>query len=236
MPSQVVVITGGFGALGRAVAATFIERGSRVALLDLAPSPPEDLKKQHGDTHLLLGGVDVAEPAGANAAIEKVVQKLGGIDVLVNIAGGFVWQTIKEGSVQEWDDMYRMNVRTTLCMSQAALPHLLKKGQGARIINIGANAAAKAGVGMASYTAAKSGVLRLTESLAEELKSTGVTVNAVLPSVIDTPRNRADMPNEDPKQWVLPAALGRVIAFLASPDAQAITGAGIPVVNRGNES
>jgi NAD(P)-dependent dehydrogenase (short-subunit alcohol dehydrogenase family) len=235
MPSQVVVITGGFGALGRAVAATFVERGARVALLDVAASPPADLAKQLGEQHLLVGGVDVAEPVGAQSAVEKVVQKFGGLDVLVNIAGGFVWQTVQGGSTQEWDDMYRMNVRTALCMSQAALPHLLKRGQGARIINIGANAAAKAGLGMAAYTAAKSGVLRLTESLAEELKNTGVTVNAVLPSVIDTPRNRADMPNEDPKQWVLPAALGRVIAFLASPDAQAVTGAGIPVVGRGNE-
>jgi NAD(P)-dependent dehydrogenase (short-subunit alcohol dehydrogenase family) len=159
------------------------------------------------------------------------VQRFGGIDVLVNIAGGFVWKTVQAGSVEEWDEMYRMNLRTALCMSQAALPHLLKRGQGARIVNVGANAAAKATLGMGAYTAAKAGVLRFTEALADELKATGVTVNAVLPSVIDTPRNRADMPNEDPKQWVTPAAVARVIAFLASPDAQAITGAGIPVTN-----
>lgn len=235
MPSQVVVITGGFGALGRAVAATFIEKGARVALLDVAANAPDDLKKQYGEAHLLLGGVDVAEPAGAKQAIDNVVQRFGTLDVLVNIAGGFVWQTIKDGSVAEWDDMYRMNVRTTLCMSQAALPHLLKRGHGGRIINVGANAASKAAMGMGSYTAAKSGVLRLTESLAEEVKSAGITVNAVLPSVIDTPRNRADMPNEDFKQWVLPSALARVIAFLASAEAQAITGAGVPVTNHGNE-
>lgn len=233
MPSQVVVITGGFGALGRTVATTFIERGCRVALVDLAPTPPDDLKKQCDSEHLLLGGLDIAEPSGAESAVQGVVQRFGGLDVLVNIAGGFVWQTVQEGSIGEWDDMYRMNVRTAVSMSRAALPHLLKRGQGARIINVGANAASKAALGMGSYTAAKAGVLRFTEALAEEVKATGVTVNAVLPSVIDTPRNRADMPNEDPKQWVTPAALARVIAFLASPDAQAVNGAGIPVTNPG---
>lgn len=235
MPTQVVVITGGFGALGRAVAAAFIKEGARVALLDVATNPPDDLKKQYGENHLLLGGVDVAEPAGAQSAVEKVVQRFGSLDVLVNIAGGFVWQTVKDGSVQEWDDMYRMNVRTALCMSQAALPHLLKRGHGGRIINVGANAASKAAMGMGAYTASKAAVLRLTEALAEDVRNAGITVNAVLPSVIDTPRNRADMPNEDFKQWVLPAALARVVAFLASPDAQAITGAGVPVINHGNE-
>jgi NAD(P)-dependent dehydrogenase (short-subunit alcohol dehydrogenase family) len=127
--------------------------------------------------------------------------------------------------------MHALNVKTTLNASRAALPHLKASPEG-RIVNIGANGAVKAGHGMGAYAASKAGVHRLTEALAEELKPTSVTVNAVLPSIIDTAANRADMPDADPKKWVAPADLAAVILFLASPEARAVTGALIPVTGK----
>ena len=135
-----------------------------------------------------------------------------------------------DGSVATWDRLYAMNVRTALIASRALLP-LLRASHGA-IVNIGAAASVKAGVGMGAYAASKSGVARLTEALAEELKEEGVRVNAILPSIIDTPTNRADMPDADVAKWVSPAQLAGVVAFLLSSDAMPITGALIPVTGR----
>ena len=155
---------------------------------------------------------------------------MGGVDVLVNVAGGFRWETIADGKLETWDFLYAINLKTAVCACKAALPHLLAR-QG-RIINVGAGAAVKAGVGMGAYAASKAGVAKFTEALAEELKDKGVNVNAVLPSIIDTAANRADMPTADFTRWVQPAALADVIAFLASDGARAITGASIPVSGR----
>jgi NAD(P)-dependent dehydrogenase (short-subunit alcohol dehydrogenase family) len=161
----------------------------------------------------------------------QIVQSAGRLDGLVNIAGGFQWEKLEGGSLDTWDAMYRMNLRTCVSTCAAALPHLVSSGHG-RIINIGALGAVKAGVGMAAYAASKAGVAKLTESLADELKDRGVTVNAILPSIIDTPRNRQDMPGSEFDRWVKPADLGGVIAFLLSDAAQVVTGALIPVAGR----
>ena len=146
-----------------------------------------------------------------------------------NIAGGFAWEKVQDGSTDTWDRMYQMNVRTAVAASQAALAHL---PDGGRIVNIGANGAVKAGAGMGAYAASKAGVMRFTEALAEELKGRGITVNALLPSIIDTPANRADMPDADFSAWVQPAQLADAIVFLLSDKASAITGALVPVVGR----
>lgn len=165
--------------------------------------------------------------------MQTVRATLGSIDVLVNIAGGFRWQTLEQGDVEEWDAMFAINLKTAVVSTKLALPALLESPAG-RIINVGAGAAARpAGAGMGAYTASKAGVHKLTESLAEELKDRGVTVNAVLPGTIDTPRNRADMPNADFSRWVRPEAIAAVIAFLASEQAGAVTGALLPVYGRG---
>jgi NAD(P)-dependent dehydrogenase (short-subunit alcohol dehydrogenase family) len=150
---------------------------------------------------------------------------LGGIDALLNIAGGFAWETLDGGAPATWDRLYRMNVTTAANACRAALPHLRASAAG-RIVNVGANGALR------SYAASKAGVHRLTESLAEELKGGRITVNAVLPSIIDTPANRADMPNADPSLWVSPAELAAVMLFLASEAASAVTGALVPVTGR----
>lgn len=229
---KIIVVTGGFGALGTAVARTLAGRGARVALLDRAAAPPPALAAELGSGHLFLGGVDLTDPAAACAAMDAVAAQLGGIDALVNVAGGFRWEKLEGGDPATWDLMFAVNLKTAVNASRAALPHLLARGVG-RIVNIGAGAAARGAVGMGAYAAAKSGVQRFTESLADELKDRNITVNAVLPGTIDTPQNRAGMPDADVSRWVAPDAIAEVIAFLVSDAARAVTGAAIPVFGRG---
>lgn len=224
MSQRIVAITGGYGALGRAVAEAAQARGLSVAVIGRTPprAPNTDVFE--------INGVDLTDPAQAKTAIDAVAAHFGHLDALLNIAGGFVWSPV-EGDGDEWDRMHALNLKTTLNASRAALPHLKASAEG-RIVNIGAAGAVKAGHGMGAYAASKAGVHRLTEALAEELKSTSVTVNAVLPSIIDTAANRADMPDADPSKWVAPADLAAVILFLASPEARAVTGALIPVTGK----
>ena len=222
-----IIVTGGFGVLGHVVAEAFSRQGDRVARIDFAPSAAVALASS-----LDIGGVDLTNADATQAALDKVVAAHGGIDVLVNVAGGFTWETLEGGSLDSWAKMQAMNLMTNATITKLALPALKAAEQG-RIVNIGAGAAVKAGMGMGAYTASKAGVHKLTEALAEELGGTGVTVNAILPSIIDTPTNRADMPDADFSQWVLPQAIADVILFLASPAARAVTGALIPVTRNG---
>ncbi len=218
-----IIVTGGFGILGQAVAEAFAARGDKVARIDFAAAPKSSVAGA-----LDIGGVDLTDGDKTQAALDQVVGAHGAIDVLVNVAGGFVWETLEGGSIDSWAKMQAMNLMSNATITKLALPHLIAADE-ARIINIGAGAALKAGMGMGAYAASKSGVHRLTEALAEELAGQGVTVNAILPSIIDTPTNRADMPDADFSQWVKPEAIAGVILFLASPAAAPITGALIPV-------
>ncbi|BFI97370.1 MAG: SDR family oxidoreductase [Rhodanobacter sp.] len=219
-----IVVTGAFGALGAAVVQAVLDAGAQVAAIDRV-SVPASLEAAHG-----FGGVDLADPSEAKHAIDAAAETLGGIDALVNIAGAFRWETLANGDLDTWDLLYRINLRTAVAASKAVLPYL-PDGRG-RIVSIGANSALKAGAGVGAYTASKAGVMRLTEALAEELKPRGITVNALLPSIIDTPPNRADMPDADFDRWVKPGQLADVIVFLLSDAASAVTGALIPVTGR----
>jgi len=233
MKGRVVVVTGAFGVLGSTVARAFVRLGANVALLDLAQDPPSALQAEFASGHLLIGGVDLGDVESTRRAMLAAAMRLGGMDVLVNVAGGFQWQTLADGDVETWDQLYRMNLRTAVVSCKQALPMLLERGRGC-IVNIGAGAAAaRAGAGIGAYTASKAGVQKLTESLADELKDRGITVNAILPGTIDTPRNRSDMPDADFSRWVSPEAIADVVLFLASDGAQAVTGAAIPVLGRG---
>jgi NAD(P)-dependent dehydrogenase (short-subunit alcohol dehydrogenase family) len=225
MNGKVVVITGALGALGKVVADEALARGARVAAVDHAPTqiPP-------ASNRIELGGVDLTDAAQAKKAIDAAASHFGRLDALINIAGGFAYETITDGDVKTWQRMYALNVTTALNASRAAIPHLTASSA-ARIINIGAMGALQAGAGMGAYAASKAGVHRLTEALAAEFKGK-ITVNAVLPSTIDTAANRASMPNADFAKWVTPTELADVVLFLASDAASAVTGALLPVSGR----
>lgn len=220
MQGKVVVITGAFGALGRAVTARALSQGARVVMIDhVAHEAPA------GDV-LELGGVDLTNAAAAADAMRRAQEKFERIDALLNIAGGFVWSKVEDGDAAHWERMFALNLKTAINASKAALPYLIESG--GAIVNVGANGALKAGAGFGPYAASKEGVHKLTEAMADELKGR-VRVNAVLPSTIDTPANRKDMPDADPKKWVTPDDLAKVMLFLASDDARAVTGALMPV-------
>lgn len=221
-----IVVTGAFGGLGNQVVQMALAAGAVVAAVDYAPVPKDAV---HTNLHS-FGGVDLTSESAAAKAFEQAASALNGIDGLINIAGGFTWETFAEGAIDSWVKMFDINLRTAVVASQAALPYLLGK-PGSSIVNIGANSAQKSEMGVAAYTASKAGVAKLTESLADEFKGK-VRVNAVLPSVIDTAVNRRDMPEADFSRWVQPEELGRVILFLASDHASAVTGALVPVVGR----
>jgi NAD(P)-dependent dehydrogenase (short-subunit alcohol dehydrogenase family) len=225
MNGKVVIVTGAKGALGRVVADVAAARGALVAGIDHAPSQDPSTASR-----IEIGGVDLTDATQAKKAIDAVTAQFGRLDALINIAGGFAYETLAEGDPNTWQRMYALNVMTALNAARAAIPHLAASSAG-RIVNVGAMGAIQAGAGMGAYAASKAGVHRLTEALAAEWKGK-ITVNAVLPSTIDTTANRASMPNADFAKWVRPQELADVILFLASEAASAVTGALIPVVGR----
>jgi NAD(P)-dependent dehydrogenase (short-subunit alcohol dehydrogenase family) len=225
MNGKVVIVTGASGALGKVVAEVALARGARVAGVDHSPAQIAAT----GD-RIDIGGVDLTDATQAGKAIDAVASHFGRIDALINIAGGFAFEAIAEGDPKTWQRMYALNVLTTLNASRSAIPYLSTSGTG-RIVNVGAMGALQAAGGMGAYAASKAGVHRLTEALAAEWRGK-ITVNAVLPSTIDTSANRASMPKADFTKWVSPEELANVILFLASDGASAVTGALIPVSGR----
>jgi NAD(P)-dependent dehydrogenase (short-subunit alcohol dehydrogenase family) len=225
MDGKVIVVTGASGALGKVVAEAALARGARLAGIDHAAS------QVAATSHRIeFGGVDLSDAAQAKKAVDAAAAHFGRLDALINIAGAFAFEAVAEGDPGTWQRMYTLNVLTALNASRAALPHLATSGSG-RIINIGAMGALQAGAGMGAYAASKAGVHRLTEALAAEWKGK-ITVNAVLPSIIDTAANRASMPKADFSKWVTPEELANVILFLTSDAASAVTGALLPVSGR----
>jgi NAD(P)-dependent dehydrogenase (short-subunit alcohol dehydrogenase family) len=225
MRDSIIVVTGAAGALGSQVIEFLGQSGLDIVGIDKAAIIPHSQVLK-----LALGGVDLLEETSTQSAFARIKETLGGIDGLVNIAGGFRWETVGEGSIATWDLLYQMNLRTAFIASHTALP--LFRASGGSIVNIGAAAAQRAGLGMGAYAASKAAVARLTESLADELKDKRIRVNAVLPSIIDTPANRKEMADAAFDRWVTPASLAEVIKFLLSPASRDITGALIPVTGR----
>ena len=226
-PMQTVVITGAAGHLGRAVATAFRERGAQLVLVG---RHVDELEHTYaGAADILVLPLDLLDRAQLRSGIEQAVTRFGGIDAVCHIAGGFrMGEAVHEISNASWDFLMDVNARTLLNVAAAVVPHQLKRG-GGKIVTVGAAAAARGAAHMGAYCASKSALIRLTESLSAELKDTGINVNCVLPSIIDTPDNRAAMPDADASRWVAPQALASVIVFLASDAASAIHGASLPV-------
>jgi len=223
-----IAVTGASGSLGSAIVKGITAAGGTVAAID-RHSSAQELRSLAGVE--LLEGFDLGKAEDAANAIQQASTRLDGLDGLVNVAGTFRWETVEAGSADTWDLLYRVNLATAVNASRAAMPVLSKSSAG-RIVNIGAAGALKASKGMGAYAASKAGVIKLTEALAEETKARGITVNAVLPSIIDTAANRADIPNGKFDTWVRPEQIADLIVFLLSDRASAITGAAIPIVGR----
>ena len=226
--SQTVMVTGAAGNLGRAVADAFAARGARLVLVDLRRDSLE-LRYGQEDAQRLFAPADLLEPGDAQAAVQAAIARFGRIDVLCNLAGGFrMGEAVHETPDSSWDFLQDINVRTLLNMVRAVVPHMLERG-GGKIVNVGAYAAQRGAAQMGAYCAAKSSVIRLTEAMAAELRERHINVNCVLPTIIDTPENRAAMPDADPGRWVAAQDLASVVAFLASDAAAAVHGAAVPV-------
>lgn len=227
--NDVVMITGATGNLGRAVANAFARRNASLCLLVRELVDLEPLRRE-GAADVLACPADLMDAKTIEAAVATAVKRFGRIDVLCNIAGGFAMgEAVHEIDAKSWSHMMELNAGSVLRVSHAVVPQMLAQKSG-RIVNVGAYAALSGKAQMGAYIASKSAVIRLTESMAAELRDQGINVNCVLPSIIDTPENRASMPKADPRKWVAPEALADVILFLASPAARAIHGAAIPVV------
>jgi NAD(P)-dependent dehydrogenase (short-subunit alcohol dehydrogenase family) len=223
-----IAVTGAAGSLGAAVVNAALAAGASVAAIDHAPVPASSADS--ANLHV-FGGVDLSSADAAAKVFESIASALGGLDALVNVAGTFRWEKLEHGNLATWDLLFNVNLRTAVASCMAALPLLVRASNG-RIVNIGAAGAVKAAAGMGAYAASKAGIFKLTEALAEELKDRNITVNAILPTTIDTPANRKDMPDADFSRWVKPEQIADIILFLLSDRAQAITGALIPVAGR----
>ncbi|MCL4870308.1 MAG: SDR family oxidoreductase [Anaerolineae bacterium] len=227
---QVVVITGAAGNLGAAAAAAFHQAGARLVLVDVNYDRLETLYGEMAEKgEALLAAVNLLDAAAVDALLSDAVTQFGRVDILLNIAGGFsMGPPLHETPPETFAFMFDLNAKTVYHTCRAAIPHMLAQKRG-KIINIAARAGLEGKAKMAAYTASKSAVIRLTEAMADELKSAGINVNCILPGTLDTPRNRADMPNADFSQWVAPEDLAEVMLFLASESGRAIHGAAIPV-------
>jgi NAD(P)-dependent dehydrogenase (short-subunit alcohol dehydrogenase family) len=231
LKNQVAIITGAVGNLGAATARVFQAAGAKTVLVDRSPDRlgAAFMDLAGSPDHLLAGGVDLADAASLNKLVAQTVARFGRVDALVNTVGAFRGgKPVPEADPADWDFLFNANVRTTLLSCRAVIPQMLRQKRG-KIINVSSREGLEAHAGFAAYSASKSAVLRLTEALSAELKASGINVNCILPSVIDTPQNRAAMPGADFSKWVAPDALADVIAFLASDAARAVHGAALPV-------
>ncbi|AFL72593.1 SDR family oxidoreductase [Thiocystis violascens] len=233
LKGKTVLITGAAGNLGRATARAFATHGARLALVGRDPQTLADAQQALGpDPETDIFAADLLQPSAVSAMVDQVIARFGQLHVVANLAGGFTMgPPVHETSDADWDFMMDLNARTVFNCVRATVPRLLDAGSG-RIVNISARAATKGSGHMAPYCASKAAVIALTESLADELKHQGINVNCLLPGTLDTPQNRAAMPDQDFSTWVSLDALAEVVLFLASDASRAITGAAIPVYGR----
>lgn len=233
LKDKVAIITGGTGGLGKAVVTVFLGQGANVfsTFID-----DDELKGcmallEEYKSMLAFGKADVTKASHVSNVVAKTIEKFSRIDILVNIVGGFTQSPVADTDEETWDRMMEMNLKSAFLCSKNIIPHMVKQGRGS-IVNIASRPALKGSPGFSAYGASKSGVLNLTQSLAEELKEHNINVNAVIPGTMDTPGNRRSMPGADFTKWVPPLDVARVITFLCSDDARAVSGAAVPVYGR----
>lgn len=235
LDGQVAIITGGAGGLGAAVVTALLGAGARVVVPVERTGELETLRERAGiaaAAPLTGAPLELTDEGAVRDYYARVAREHGGLDILVNLAGGFAGgQPVHETAWSLWQQQLDINLRTAVSSCAAAVPHLLARGRGA-IVNVGTRTATQAAASLAAYAASKRAVLQLTEALAAELRDGNVTANAILPSVIDTPANRRGNPDADHSRWVKPGEIARVILFLVGPDARVISGAAIPVYGR----
>jgi NAD(P)-dependent dehydrogenase (short-subunit alcohol dehydrogenase family) len=231
---QVALVTGAAGNLGLALCQALAAQGARVAMVDRNPQTLEAARAAlPASSDAAIFTADLISPGSVADMVERVSTHFGRVDILANIAGGFTMgPPLHETEDKDWDFMMDLNARTVFNACRAVIPHMIAQGSG-RIVNVAARAATEGKAQMAPYCASKAAVITLTESLAAELKDSGINVNCILPGTVDTPQNRAAMPDADVGRWVPPAALADVILFLASNAARCVTGAAVPVYGRG---
>jgi NAD(P)-dependent dehydrogenase (short-subunit alcohol dehydrogenase family) len=231
MPERVVMITGAAGALGRAAAESFARSGAALVLLDADGAA---LRSAHAAPSLntLLVPTDLLDEAQVRNAADAAMSAFGRVDVLCNIAGGFYYgEPVHQTRHDIWLQQFQLNATTVVNASKAVVPHMLSQGSGC-VLNIGAAAHMQGHAHMSAYAAAKSAVMRLTESMAEELRDTGVSVLCLMPTIIDTPKNRLDMPQADHSQWTPSSAIADLLVLLSSDAAALMSGCSIPLTGR----
>jgi NAD(P)-dependent dehydrogenase (short-subunit alcohol dehydrogenase family) len=228
---QVALVAGGTGGLGRAVSLAFLKENAKVIATSRRPEELDALKSAASANSAQLDGavVDVTDEAAVRQLVEKILAQHGRLDILVNTVGGYAGGTkLWELETKVFDQMLALNLSSGYALSRAAVRAMLKKGRGA-IVNVAAKAAFDHAAGAAAYAASKLAAVALLDSLAADLKGSGVRANTILPSIIDTPVNRKAMPTADFSKWPKPEDIARVILFLCSDDAKVIHGAAIPV-------
>ena len=225
------IVTGAAGNVGSALALVLAGKGARVAAVDTVKERLEAVVAGlPGQGHLALSQFNLLDPAATEALVAHVIATCGGLNGVGTTVGGFAMAKLADAGQDQWDLMFNLNVRTTWNIYRAAVPAIRAAGGGA-LCGIGSAAGLRGSGEMAAYSATKSAVMRLTESLADELRPDRIRVNAVLPTTIDTPQNREAMPGADTSRWVKPSEVGEAMAWLLSGSASGVSGALLPVGN-----
>lgn len=229
---QVVIVTGAGGNLGLAVTQALASRGATLALADRQQANLDRAAAGLGGTErVLIAGADVRTREGATRIVAETLARFGRVDALVNTVGSFKMAKVADAAADDWAQLMDLNALSALRLSEAVLPTMQAQAYG-RIVHVAAGAGLRSFAGGGVYAASKAALLRITEALSDENKALGITANCILPGMIDTPQNRAAMPDADTSLWLAADDIAAVVAFLVSRAAGAVTGAAIPVTGR----